>query len=177
MSTRTTLRLSAAAGIVGLVTLGAAATPATHAASKPTWVTYDAKSKTAKVTVIASYANPNSFDFNGYMKGKLTITVPLGTKVVATFTNKSTTAHSVEFINFAATPPVTAPKPAFAGAASPNYTQGVATGSKPETITFTANKAGKYLMICAVPGHALAGMWDLFVVDAHAKMASVSVSK
>jgi hypothetical protein len=40
--------------------------------------------------------------------------------------------------------------------------------------TFTANKAGTYMIICAYPGHAIAGMWDTFVVSSTAKTASIT---
>jgi uncharacterized cupredoxin-like copper-binding protein len=29
---------------------------------------------------------------------------------------------------------------------------------------FVPNKAGKYAIVCAVPGHAAGGMWDVFMV-------------
>jgi len=91
--------------------------------------------------------------------------------------NASSIAHSVEFVPFSKSAPVTAPSPAFKGAASASYMAGVTSSAKPQTFTFIANKAGKFLMICAVPGHAVAGMWDNFVVDAKAKAASLAVSK
>jgi uncharacterized cupredoxin-like copper-binding protein len=30
--------------------------------------------------------------------------------------------------------------------------------------TFVANKVGKYAIVCAVPGHDVGGMWDVFQV-------------
>jgi uncharacterized cupredoxin-like copper-binding protein len=30
--------------------------------------------------------------------------------------------------------------------------------------SFVANKAGTYAIVCAVPGHAVAGMWDVLKV-------------
>jgi sulfocyanin len=161
-----------AAGSLGIAQTTAGA--AKHAAA-PNWLSYDAKSKTAKLTVIAGYGG--GFDFNGYQKGKLTVTVPLNTKVTVTFSNAASIAHSVEFVPFSKSAPATAPAPAFKGAASASYMAGVTSSAKPQTFSFIANKAGKYLMICAVPGHALAGMWDNFVVDAKAKAASLAVSK
>ena len=33
-----------------------------------------------------------------------------------------------------------------------------------DAVTFTADKAGEYALICYVPGHAAAGMWINFTV-------------
>jgi len=43
-----------------------------------------------------------------------------------------------------------------------------------QTATFVATKAGKYLIMCGVPGHAVGGMWDTFIVSNTAKVASVT---
>ena len=40
-----------------------------------------------------------------------------------------------------------------------------------ETITFTAGAAGEYALVCYVPGHATAGMWINFNVEAAAGAA------
>lgn len=40
-----------------------------------------------------------------------------------------------------------------------------------------AAKAGKYLMICGVPGHAAAGMWDNFVVSKTVTKGKITTSK
>jgi sulfocyanin len=183
MIARSTFVRAAAASLVSLGMAGAGLLPA-HAAAghkaahkTPVWLSYNAKTKTANLTVIAAYSNVGGgFNFNGFQRGKMTITVPLNTKVMVTFSNDAALPHSVEFVAFAKTPPVTAPAPVFKGAASANYKAGETKG-KTDKFTFVANKAGKYLMICPVPGHAVAGMWDNFVVNAKAKTASISISK
>jgi sulfocyanin len=129
------------------------------------------------LTLIAAYnSTQGGFNFNGGAAGKLTITVPLGVKVNVTFTNNAPLPHSAQFVAYAKTPPTSAVSDAFKGAHTPNPTAGTAKGVK-QTFSFVANKAGTYLLICAVPGHAAAGMWDNFVVSKTAKAASVVLKK
>ncbi|HVA89140.1 MAG TPA: sulfocyanin-like copper-binding protein, partial [Chloroflexota bacterium] len=45
----------------------------------------------------------------------------------------------------------------------PNASTGVGQGVQ-QTLTFTATKVGTYAIVCAVPGHAAAGMWDVLKV-------------
>ncbi|MGH2346103.1 MAG: sulfocyanin-like copper-binding protein [Chloroflexota bacterium] len=52
---------------------------------------------------------------------------------------------------------------AFKGSGSANPTSGITSG-RTDQFSFTANKAGKYALVCAVPGHEAAGMWDVFNV-------------
>ena len=35
-----------------------------------------------------------------------------------------------------------------------------------ETVTFTADAAGTYTLVCYIPGHGTTGMWIYFVVSA-----------
>src|SRR5581483_5816086 len=146
---------------------GASGVSAAHSNKTPTWIT--TKGKTVNLTVTAAYNNADSgFSFNGYSKGKLTITVPQGDKVNVTFSNDGAIPHSMEIVAFTKTPAtISSPKAALKGAVSPNAMNGVAKGTT-QKFSFTANKAGKYLLICAVPGHAAAGMWDNFVVSSSA---------
>ena len=56
--------------------------------------------------------------------------------------------------------------PAFTGSAGADYRSGMEQGDPPQTFTFTAGKAGQNAIVCGVPGHDDAGMWDEFdVVD------------
>ncbi len=171
--------LGPAALVTGLLAPGAALA-APRAAAAPTWVTYNAKTHTATIKIVAGYKVGGQdvnggFSFNGGAKGALTLTVPVNTKVVATFSNPAQLPHSAEVVAYSSTPPASAPAPAFKGAESPNAMSGTMGTSKP--FTFMANKAGKYLLICAVPGHASAGMWDLFVVSKTAKTATATLKK
>jgi sulfocyanin len=150
--------------------LGASAAPKSAA---PTWVT--TKGKVVNLTLVADYnSNGGGFNFNGAAKGQLTVTVPLGDKVNVTFTNKASLPHSAQIVKFSKTPPAAAVPDAFKGANSPSPTNGMV-GKSAQKFSFTANKAGSYLIICAVPGHAAAGMWDTLVVSKTAKAATATV--
>ncbi len=46
----------------------------------------------------------------------------------------------------------------------PNYESGITSGS--QRFTFKAEKQGKYVLICGLPGHGQAGQWIWFYVDA-----------
>ena len=48
----------------------------------------------------------------------------------------------------------------------PGYAAGIGKNDRPEEFTFTATQAGQYAVVCGVPGHAQAGMWDEFDVVA-----------
>lgn len=135
-----------------------------RAATQP-WVQWDAAHKTAHLIVTAAYDQTGSgFNFDGYNLGHLTITVPLGAKVVISFTNKAALAHSAVITLFADRTLAGNFPLAFKGSASPNPTTGTASLSKPQVFSFMANKAGMYALVCGVPGHAIGGMWDRFVV-------------
>jgi sulfocyanin len=163
-------RRYAAAAIVAA--LGLAGAPGTHAsAAKNTqFVRYNAATHTATIHLIAAYdATAAGFNFDGGAHGAVTIIVPLNTKVVATFVNNATTAHSALIVNNSKTFSAKTPAPAFKGAASADYLNGAEKGDPATTFRFTANKAGTYLLICGVPGHDSAGMWDTFVISPTAK--------
>jgi sulfocyanin len=132
-----------------------------------------APSKTVEFALIAGKTAANgSFNFNGYAKGALTVTVPVGWKVVIHYSNGGALRHSLDVIPYTGTQPDSAPAPAFAGASTKDLVDGIGVG-KQETVTFTAGKAGTYEFLCGVLGHAQAGMWDRLVVSPAAKTPSV----
>lgn len=120
----------------------------------------------ASFTVVAGQGAANAgLNFNGTSKGKLVITVPLGAQVQVTLTNKGDLPHSLQVIpNTTTLPSTAAAKPVFPGAETPDPQTGINKG-KSATIRFTASKPGKYLFICGFPGHALLGMYGVFVVS------------
>jgi sulfocyanin len=140
---------------------------ADHAAraAEPVWVRWDPSTKTANVTLVAAYNQVNGgFNFDGYNLGHLTITVPTGAKVVVAFTNKADVPHSAVITPFAKrTLPDNFPL-AFPGASTANPLQGAAKVKAPQTFSFLATRAGKYAIVCGVPGHAIGGMWDVLQV-------------
>jgi sulfocyanin len=152
-----------AAGLLLAAGVGAFAHPAPrHAVSK--FLAVNAKAKTVTLTILAGDGGNNGgMNFNGYSKGQMVITVPVGWTVDVAFKNEGSLPHSVVFDAWNAPLTSTTVKPVFAGATSPNPITGTPTGGSAK-FHFKAAKVGKYRMICAFPGHAAIGMWDTFVV-------------
>jgi sulfocyanin len=149
-------RLAAVAVIAGM--LPALGVPAIHGAA--------AAGTTAAFSLVAAQTAANGeMNYNGTAKGKMVITVPVGATVQLTLSNNGSLPHSMEVIPFTTTLPATATStPAFPGALMKNAQVGITKGQT-ATIQFTAAKAGKYLLICGFPGHALLGMYAGFEVS------------
>lgn len=134
----------------------------------PAWYRMDGTNVMLDITAGATNAQ-NYWNFNGFTAGKGEIIVPVGSKVTINFVNSDPNmAHSVgiEAWRDSMMGALTA-NPVFAGAVSSNpgsLTESTMPGQS-ETVTFTADKAGKYQMICYVPGHAQIGMWVTFIVS------------
>lgn len=135
----------------------------------PSWLTVNPPATAAGLTLVAGLTDANGgMNFDGATKGGLTLTVPVKWYVTLHFVNRDPNfPHSVEVTAFVDPVPATPGKPAFAGAASKDLSQGVATDSK-EDVRFTADQAGSYLIVCGVPGHGTAGMWLRLVVSSTA---------
>jgi hypothetical protein len=125
-----------------------------------TWLTVDTTTKTATFQLIAGLTGLNgALNFNGFRDGGLTLTVPLNWNVVMHFTNRDgDLPHSAEVIDSMKPMPAGPVDPAFPRAMTLRLAQGIESGGE-DDIRFVANKAGSYLIFCAVPGHGLAGMW------------------
>jgi sulfocyanin len=122
--------------------------------------------RTVTVNLVAGQgADANGFNFNGYAKGAMHIQVPTGWRVKVSMIDESDTPHSALIVPWAQRQ--SAPfSPAFKGSAPADFRSGIEKGDDPQTFTFTADKAGEYGIVCGVPGHVDAGMWDAFdVVD------------
>ncbi len=141
----------------------------------PSWFEVDEANQTVNVTLTAgATSDANYWNFNGATNGNLAITVPEGFTVNLTLVNDDPNmAHSVgveeEVGGFSAAPQ---PSPAFDGAVTSNPTSMV-DGTMPgeeETITFTADAAGNYSLVCYIPGHAATGMWVRFNVSSDGSM-------
>jgi len=135
----------------------------------PDWFAVDNDAQTVTIDVTAgSIPDNNYWNFNGHIKGQLAINVPEGYTVTINFVNQDPNmAHSLgistELSNFAMPP---SPTPAFAGAISGNP-QSMIDATMPgesETITFVADAAGNYTMVCYIAGHTAIGMWLFFNV-------------
>jgi sulfocyanin len=134
------------------------------------WIVVDSAANTVTLDIVAGRdGSNNNWNFNGFANGGFTVTVPEGAAVTINFTNNDANmGHSIGV----ATKP-TGPwaamldaTPVFAGGISSNptsMTESTMSGET-ETITFTADAAGEYALVCYVPGHATAGMWINFNV-------------
>lgn len=153
----------AAAAIVALATPGAhVAAVRDHAA--PTWLAVQAKTHSVTLTLIAGYNDAiGGFNFDGYGRGKMVIYVPRGYRINVVFSNKAVYPHSAVFTPYALKDKEDGYPLAFKGAASPDPTNGVVLG-KVQRFSFVASKAGAYALVCGVPGHEGAGMWDVLKV-------------
>jgi sulfocyanin len=137
-----------------------------------------AAGSTAAFSLVAAQTAANGeMNYNGTAKGGMMITVPIGATVKLTLSNNGSLPHSMEVIPFTTTLPATATStPAFPGALMKNAQAGITKGQT-ATIQFTAAKAGKYLLICGFPGHALLGMYADFEVSPSATTKPTMVVK
>ena len=142
----------------------------TGAMTIPEWYQVDHDSKTVRLSVVAGETPDNNYwNFNGAIRGQLAITVPEGYEVTIELDNRDPNmAHSLgissELVNFTVPP---APEPVFAGAITENP-QSMIDATMPgerETITFVADSAGTYSMVCYIAGHSAVGMWLFFNVS------------
>jgi len=134
------------------------------------WMTYSPAAKTATLKLVAGYnTNLGGFNFNGYGNGRMVVSIPTGWKVTVDFSNQGQLPHSVAIVH---TKTSTAPAFPGAGLAGGLLTSGLAQG-KAATFTFVAGAPGTYRIVCLVPGHEAAGMWDTFVVTGAGTLPSI----
>ncbi len=123
-------------------------------------------SKTVTINLIAGQGTDGKgFNFNGYSDGDMHIQVPTGWRVKVSMVDESNTPHSSLIVPWGERQggPFHA---AFAHSAPADFRSGIEKGDDPQRFAFTASKAGLYAIVCGVPGHVDAGMWDAFdVVD------------
>lgn len=146
---------------------------AAGSASAASYVTSAAATKTATIVIDANQGTAGGgLNFNGVTKGAKSFTIPAGWNVVMQFQNMGAIPHSAIVVK-GGTPPmsVTEKDAAFPGASTKMVMQGLAMNAA-ETVKFKASKAGSYLIICGVPGHALGGQYLGLKVVAGAKAAS-----
>ena len=158
-------------GLSALITGSLSAQAATAARGPdPSWLEWNATTRTAKFKLIAGIPGraKSPFNFNGYTDGELTLVVPVGSTVVMNFVNEDGTPHSAEVINSGGTMPNMAGDAAIPRAYSKQAGEGIAQFGT-DILRFTAAPAGDYLIFCGVPGHGLSGMWIRFAVSATAQ--------
>lgn len=123
-----------------------------------------------EVTAAATAAN-SGFNFNGYAKGQANFVVPVGWLVNFIFKNNQALPHSLAVVNSLKVGPDLTPL-----AETPNPTVGLS-GVASQYTSFSAATPSKLYLVCLVPGHLAAGMWDNFTVSATATAPSIQVSK
>ena len=152
---------------------------AAGSADGPSWMKVDAAAKSVSFEIKAAENGTNgTFNFNGYARGALTITVPLGWQVHLHVVNigEGAIPHSLEIATVTEVMPAQGVDPAFAQAYTVQLVPGMGVGQA-DDVDFTAGKAGKYWILCGVPGHAAGGMWDWFIVSETAKVPTVTIGK
>jgi hypothetical protein len=154
-----------AVAVIGLGT-GAAACGASapHRLPLERWLSYSRARRIATVSARAGYDGVyGGFNFNGYGKGAVLVTIPRGWKVIVHCVNRSADRrHSCAVVRG-----VGATTPAFRRASSPDPERGLAPG-RATTFTFTASVLGVYRLVSLVPDQEGAGMWDVIEVASSA---------
>jgi FtsP/CotA-like multicopper oxidase with cupredoxin domain len=133
----------------------------------PDWFHVDADAQTVHMTLTAGGTPP--WHYNDAQHGGQAITVPEGYTVTIDLINEDPImAHSLGIS--ADAPPfggVVEPIAVFEGAMTENPASMI-DGTMPgetETVTFVAEIAGSYTIVCYIAGHSLTGMWLYFNVS------------
>ena len=115
----------------------------------------DRANRTALVALYAGYNGENNgFNFDGYGRGELLVSIPRGWRVRVRCTNRGRLDHTCAVV-----PGPMTITPSFRGAATPILPPG-----STATFSFVASRVGSYRFACLVPGHEEARMWDVLVV-------------
>ncbi len=168
-----TLRRTAAAvgGFLFLAVTPLASAHGARPAGKPDphrFLSWDASSHTARLTLFAGLGGSNNgFNFDGYGRGELLVTIPVGWRVVVDCENRGEVRHSCAVVKGSLST-----RPAFPGAATPAPIIGLSPGSK-ATFSFRATRTGSFRIACLVPGHEQARHWDVLDV-VHGGRPSIS---
>lgn len=133
----------------------------------PAWLSFDAPAKTVRFQLIAGLTGVNgALNFNGFSDGGLTLVVPAGWRTEIDFRNHDgMLPHSAEIVAPQTPLPTQTVAPAIPRAFTLRLTEGLVSEAT-DTLRFTAQPAGEYLILCGVPGHGAAGMWIRFRVGA-----------
>ena len=115
--------------------------------------------RAVELTLIAGDGHSNNgFNFDGYGRGELLVSVPRGWRVTVHYKNAGSFRSSCAVV----TGP-SAARPAFAGASTPNPVVGYRNGET-STFSFAATRVGTYRLASLVPGQEPARMWDVLEV-------------
>lgn len=136
------------------------------------WFQVDDDAQTVTIDLVAGATSDNNYwNYNGLYGGEGEITVPEGYTVTINLTNEDPAmGHSVGVGEMQASFPAnfSDTTPLFEGGVTSNptsMTESTMPGES-ETVTFVAETAGEYALICYVSGHAATGMYLSFIVSA-----------
>ena len=119
----------------------------------------DAPHRIIEVMLEAGLGGGNGgFNFDGYGRGELLVTVPKGWRVTVKFANSSGRPASCAVVSGPGSTSV-----AFPGASTPSPVQGIASG-RTATFSFRATQTGSYRFASMVPGQEEARMYDVLEV-------------
>src|SRR2546427_2257572 len=156
--TQRPLTLTAWAAVVTV--LGATSAHAQQQAIDPTGLSFDAAARTARFQLIAGLTGLNgALNFNGFSDGGLTFVVPVGWRTEIDFRNHDgMLPHSAEVIAPQTPLPIQPVDPAIPRAFTLRLAEGLISEAT-DTMRFTAQPAGDYLIFCGVAGHRAPGVW------------------
>ena len=150
----------------GATATGTSGSPTVDPSNVKASLKWDPATRSMTLPMIAGLTrSAGGWNFDGQARGSMTIVVPLGAKVRMPFYNLDIVPHSLGIVAGSPTNVPSQPaQPAFPNAMTKNFQQGIATNGG-DTVTFTADRAGSYLVVCGVAGHAASGMWVVFQVS------------
>lgn len=135
-----------------LVAFAAAAAVGTGKPDPHRFLDVDAARRRVTLTLVASYdGSNNGFNFDGYGRGELLLSVPLGWRVTIACENRGPLPNSCAVVAGA--------RVAFAGAS----TAALRAGQRAR-FSFAASRRGTYRLASLVAGHEEARMWDVLDV-------------
>lgn len=164
------LKLRFAALVLALAgCLAGAAMAQTTLKIDPTWLKSDSAGSKVELALVAGLNGANGgMNFNGASAGALSLTVPVHWTVILHFRNNDQVLpHSAQVIAAVSPVPVGKVATAFNHAATGQMEQGLPADGH-EDVRFVADRAGSFMIFCAVPGHGAAGMWMRLDVSATA---------
>jgi hypothetical protein len=140
---------------------GAVAAPAASRSALPApqrFLAVDRRARSVTITLIAAYDGVNGgFNFDGYSR-VLAWRIPRGWTVHVVCKNRGPLRHSCAVVPSAGTT-----KLSFRGASTPQPLLGLEAGHSAE-FSFRASRVGHYRLVCLVPGHEEARMWDVLEI-------------
>jgi hypothetical protein len=154
----------------GSTTTGTAAVPPGHP-DPQSFLHWSRSARSVRLLLAAGLGSSNNgYNFDGYGRGELLVTVPLGWRVTVDCVNRSSRRASCAVV-----PSTQQGGPAIPGAATPRPVSGLAPGAR-ANFTFTTRGTGSYRLVSLVSGQAGARMFDILDV-VHGGVPSASARR